>query len=66
MINHPKTPRPADPAASNTHIHISKNIPPEYYFSPEELQLLSDPSNPLVISQDLSQYGIQTPFMILL
>ena len=46
MINHPKTPRPADPAASNTHIHISKNIPPEYYFSPEELQLLSDPSNP--------------------
>lgn len=66
MINHPKTPRPADPAASNTHIHISKKYPPECYFSPEELQLLSDPSNPLVISQDLSQYGIQTPFMIML
>ena len=52
MINHPKTPRPADPAAPNTHIHISKKYPPECYFSPEELQLLSDPSNPLVISQD--------------
>lgn len=46
--------------------HLAPNIPPEHFFASNELRALSDASNPLIISQDLSLYSIQTPFMIML
>ncbi len=63
-MNQPRTSHTPQPVADNE--HLTANISPEQFFSSNELQALNDVSNPLVISQDLSLYSIQTPFMILL
>ena len=63
-MNQPRTSHTPQPVADNE--HLAANISPEQFFSSNELQALNDVSNPLVISQDLSLYSIQTPFMILL
>lgn len=63
-MNHPYNSHTPQSVANNE--HLESNISPERFFSSSELQALNDISNPLVISQDLSLYSIQTPFMIML
>lgn len=64
LMNQPKNFHEPQPAVNNE--HLTAGIPPEQFFSPDELRTLTDMSNPLVISQDMSLYSIQTPFMIML
>lgn len=70
MITHPIDPNPhsvrTDSTVKTNHAHDTDGLSPEHLFSPQEMELLSDLSNPLVISRDLSLYSIQTPFMIML
>lgn len=70
MITHPIDPNPhsvrTDSTVKTDHAHDIDGLSPEHLFSPQEMELLSDLSNPLVISRDLSLYSIQTPFMIML
>ena len=68
MTAHPNNPRSnaKKSTVNGSYAHSPGSLPPEHAFSPEELELLSDLSNPLVISRGMSLYSIQTPFMIML
>lgn len=70
MITHPTNPYPhsntKENPAGSSHAREAYKLTPEHFLSPQEPDVLYDLSNPLVISQDLSLYSIQTPFMIML
>ncbi len=63
-MDHPRNSHTPQTDTNNT--HLTASISPEKFFTPNELPPLGDISSPLVISQDLSLYSIQTPFLIML